>query len=749
MKFSQAFARRGYLYKTVLTVVFISILPMMVISIVTYTNILHSVNSEIITANERLLLLTNNAIESIIQQVQNNCRLLKDDYVFKNFHAIEKPVEWFETNRDYKENQTLKELYDYISTKGKIFDRLSAEKMGSAFIQSVYFIDYKKDVVITSDREIIPQEQFYDDGLWDVLSSQVVQLGMVERSAKDKFGVSQEVLSVYYGLRQQGESQVFVINLLPQDFYAYLSANLFSNSQGRIMAIKDHRAVLSRQELQAEQMAPIYAMLQNWDKEAMFATQTALDDGTYYVTGIYSQRLHWWTVSLTRTRDLFRAQNRVYSVFSFVLVALTTLVMAAILLWAIYWYKPISKIVDSLRGDRQGEKNEMRFIHENIQWAYQQWDSLEKKVEQMLPVYKERYMHALLTGKGDSGQEIWDKLAYLHVPLNATPFRVAALQLKNLFGVEDNEIASSVAQSMRVEGLIAKAFQPFTKQYFTMQDVVDRYVIVLNVSPQQTTQMFACIERLVSDVVAELRVSCSVGISSAQAEISDLHDAYTQAQQALSHAVFVPANSIVDFGDIQLSDASANPKTIQPPAALFTAIRAGKEQAAISILGEYFQTLLKGYPNLSRAKINDIFLRLLSKLFDIVEELNLRDEEMYRVLNDVTAQLIHHNEVAAVEGIEVGVRHLTSICRERMESKDDSRVAQMLAIIASDYARKDLSLSNVAERVELNPDYLTRVFKDKTGKTFIEHLTAIRLQRSVELLYGTHMKIKDIAEAVG
>ena len=89
---------------------FISLLPVILFGILSYQNILRAVNDEIIQADKRLLLFANGAVESIVQQVQNACRLLRDDKSFSDFHAIEKPVEWYESQRDYSDSETLQSV---------------------------------------------------------------------------------------------------------------------------------------------------------------------------------------------------------------------------------------------------------------------------------------------------------------------------------------------------------------------------------------------------------------------------------------------------------------------------------------------------------------------------------------------------------------------------------------------------------------------------------------------------------------
>lgn len=59
------------------------------------------------------------------------------------------------------------------------------------------------------------------------------------------------------------------------------------------------------------------------------------------------------------------------------------------------------------------------------------------------------------------------------------------------------------------------------------------------------------------------------------------------------------------------------------------------------------------------------------------------------------------------------------------------------------------SLQNVAQQVYMTPTYLSLLFKLNTGKTFIEHLTDIRIEKAKEMLKATHYKNYEVAEKVG
>ena len=72
---------------------------------------------------------------------------------------------------------------------------------------------------------------------------------------------------------------------------------------------------------------------------------------------------------------------------------------------------------------------------------------------------------------------------------------------------------------------------------------------------------------------------------------------------------------------------------------------------------------------------------------------------------------------------------------------------------AEEYLREhfaeNITLNRVAAEIYVNPVYLSRVFHEKTGRTFTEALTQIRMDNARIMLRETHRPISDIARACG
>lgn len=61
----------------------------------------------------------------------------------------------------------------------------------------------------------------------------------------------------------------------------------------------------------------------------------------------------------------------------------------------------------------------------------------------------------------------------------------------------------------------------------------------------------------------------------------------------------------------------------------------------------------------------------------------------------------------------------------------------------------DLSLGAVAAAVSLSPQYLSSIFKQESGSTFVEHVTRVRMRRACDLLKTTDLRVYEVAQMCG
>lgn len=82
------------------------------------------------------------------------------------------------------------------------------------------------------------------------------------------------------------------------------------------------------------------------------------------------------------------------------------------------------------------------------------------------------------------------------------------------------------------------------------------------------------------------------------------------------------------------------------------------------------------------------------------------------------------------------------------EEKSNS-IIEMAEEYIKDNFHKDVSLDEVSKTVNISPYYFSKIFKEGTGKNFIEYLTNIRMERAKELLSTTEHSMKEICAMCG
>ena len=86
--------------------------------------------------------------------------------------------------------------------------------------------------------------------------------------------------------------------------------------------------------------------------------------------------------------------------------------------------------------------------------------------------------------------------------------------------------------------------------------------------------------------------------------------------------------------------------------------------------------------------------------------------------------------------------------RDQKEERSNSVAKKAMLYIQENYS-KDISLDDVSGLVNISPYYFSKLFKQETGKNFIEYLTEIRLKNARELLQDSRLSIKEICAQSG
>lgn len=100
---------------------------------------------------------------------------------------------------------------------------------------------------------------------------------------------------------------------------------------------------------------------------------------------------------------------------------------------------------------------------------------------------------------------------------------------------------------------------------------------------------------------------------------------------------------------------------------------------------------------------------------------------------------------------------MTSLLRYYCGSKDESdrmiyhnvlRLRPVITYISEHYCEK-IYVEKLSDMINVSPDYFTKMFKTSIGKTPIDYINGLRVNKAMELLYSTKKSMAEIADEIG
>ena len=97
---------------------------------------------------------------------------------------------------------------------------------------------------------------------------------------------------------------------------------------------------------------------------------------------------------------------------------------------------------------------------------------------------------------------------------------------------------------------------------------------------------------------------------------------------------------------------------------------------------------------------------------------------------------------------QISLEHVMEKFFEKEESFPDDGISAVKKYIA-EHVGEDLSLEILGEVAHLHPAYLSKTFKEETGKNLSAYITDVKMEKAAELLSGTDRWVHEIMESVG
>jgi two-component system, response regulator YesN len=120
---------------------------------------------------------------------------------------------------------------------------------------------------------------------------------------------------------------------------------------------------------------------------------------------------------------------------------------------------------------------------------------------------------------------------------------------------------------------------------------------------------------------------------------------------------------------------------------------------------------------------------------------------------DINNQLEIINLIKRFDNISDISDYLTKTMEKLLQKVDNfqnkGRIIFEVEQYIMNHYKDDLSIETIAKNVFLTPTYLCFLYKKSTGKTINSYITEVKMQKAMDLLKSTTLRLSDIAELIG
>ena len=412
-----------------------------------------------------------------------------------------------------------------------------------------------------------------------------------------------------------------------------------------------------------------------------------------------------------------------------------------------YLLKPISsgKLLEALNG-----------VSESIRREKEDKDLVRKYMEEMrenTEHEKQKFFEQMIAGNLSMADALETGKKY-EMSLSAGMYNL--LLFRFTLGEENRKSGELLGEA---EYAIEKLTERL-EYVFEFQRGVEGWAFLLMADNEE--QMSERVKELSKDLEEIMKNYSTIayfgGIGQPVARLRELEESFREAERALAARFTMELNRIISVEDIRMAQNVDTLDDIEITSfgeieKTRTMLEKFLNNGAEDEIDEFVDVYINELPEenlksvlMRQYIIMDAYIVMMSfceKIEGIEGEMQAQAEELKNSMKTIQTLEEIKNYIRMLLKKIIGVRDTIS-----------GRRYSDIIEIAKDQIRKtymsdEISLNTIAAEVGMSPSYFSSIFSKEMGKTFVEYLTEIRMDRAKELLMCSSMKTSEIGYEVG
>ncbi|HWT26579.1 MAG TPA: AraC family transcriptional regulator [Mobilitalea sp.] len=238
----------------------------------------------------------------------------------------------------------------------------------------------------------------------------------------------------------------------------------------------------------------------------------------------------------------------------------------------------------------------------------------------------------------------------------------------------------------------------------------------------------------------EFHVTTSIGIGSVQG----LKSFYTSYIEALTCVHYCKPNQAIHIQYLKREEeANHSIDYNEAEKYMLDAIRMKKPEAY-----DYFGLLMEWIKALNDDTKRNKILEILVMATHAIQ-IDTKEEARYFNYTGYLKELMELEGNQLIEWAFQRFIYITGYVKPQNPIDYTNRIVQATKDYLEAHYAEEISLENVAEQVNISPQYFSKLIKKTTGFNFIDWLSMLRVKRAKELLANSSLTVKEVCFLVG
>lgn len=549
----------------------------------------------------------------------------------------------------------------------------------------------------------------------------------------------------------EGIDVYLIMNIQEKYFSGLLNANLYSkgtktfvlDQQGEVISHSDS-GELYRSAYR--ELAAHPGLLEGSGREIEFM-------GGQYI--VYGQKVgfpNWTVYSMVPHSDYFQELRYMIRL----LLAINVLILCTGVFAAYFFssrlYSPIRHLMNVLYGysgktgktSKKAHFDEIEFIKDHLQILQDAKADLEIKLNKMTPVVKENIVKNLML-YGDhsvSDKEIAALFQEYDIRLSGKNvlLGVCHLYYSRAFTVDFPAEDQRVIRR-KIPYTIGKIVQAAHEHALVMELADCRWLIVLSGDEDDLKERFCSVFDEIDNLLKEDRryIKMRLAVSDPAPGILALAAGFPDVQTRLDFVNLSEDGFLVEERTMDRGKELLLPPNFEET--LTHAAAGGQSLEIEALIGRVFQV------NFKFSVTPFKFERLVHLLFE-------QAERAMQTLGCALPLDEYRSDPAFRQYDVEGAKRAIALAWKEMagqvkrEPQDDKKYS-LQEYIEAHYMNETLSLQSMAGELGFHTNYLSRLFKEQTGKTFTDYLSEVRIAKAKQLIVETDDIMDEVAAKVG